>query len=135
MNAPSAAKGPITDINVTPLVDVCLVLVIIFMVLAPLILQAGIDVASAKVGAKQGRAALKKNVTVTLDGKGILKVNDRAVDWGQLPGALRAAIEKSQDRVVSVKASPQAFVGQVVEILDESRQNGARNLAILNSKQ
>jgi biopolymer transport protein TolR len=132
MAGAAGAKGPITDINVTPLVDVCLVLVIIFMVLAPLVLQAGIDIASSKAGAAKGRAALKKNVSVELDKKGALTVDGRRVSWQGLPGALKAAIGRSADRLVSIKAAPEAKVGQVVEILDDSRQNGARKLAIIN---
>ena len=47
-------KGPMAYINVTPLVDVCLVLVIIFMVISPFAMQAGIEVASSRKGAMKG---------------------------------------------------------------------------------
>lgn len=127
--------GPITEINVTPLVDVCLVLVIIFMVLAPLVMQAGIDVASSKAGAAKGRSALSKNVLVELDKKLALKVNGRGVRWADLKESIRSALARSKDRLVSVKASREALVGQVVEILDDSRQAGAKSLAIVNPEE
>ena len=52
----------ITDINVTPLVDVALVLVIIFMAVSPFMLQAGIVVSESKAGAATGKASLDENV-------------------------------------------------------------------------
>ncbi|MBI4376095.1 MAG: biopolymer transporter ExbD [Elusimicrobia bacterium] len=125
-------QGAITDINVTPLVDVCLVLVIIFMVLAPMAMQAGIEVASSRKGAAKAVAALKENVVVVLDAKGGVKVNGRAVRWEELPGALKSALEASKDKMLSLDASPKANVGQVVEILDASKQGGAKKLALLN---
>lgn len=128
-----ASHGAITDINVTPLVDVCLVLVIIFMVLAPFVMQAGIEIASTRGKAAQGRAALKENVYVALDEKGDLRVNGARVPWEKLGETLSAALVKSRDQVVSLDASPKASVGQVVEVLDASRQSGAKKLAIVNS--
>ena len=126
------ADEPITDINVTPLVDVCLVLVIIFMVLAPMAMQAGIEVASSKVGAAKAEASLSQNVTVVLDDKGRLSVNGRAARWEDLGGLMTAALARSKDKLVSVDASPKADVGQVVEILDVAKQGGAKRLALLN---
>ena len=130
----SDSQGAITEINVTPLVDVCLVLVIIFMVIAPFTMQAGIEIATSRVGAAKGKSALKDMVNVVLDGKGIIKINGKKVNWDQLGEALRKALEHSRERKVALNASPEASVGQVVEILDISKQNGARGLAILNPK-
>ena len=128
----SSSKGPICDINVTPLVDVCLVLVIIFMVISPFVMQAGIEVASTRVGAAKGKAALSKNVRVKLDDNGILRVNGKETPWSEMGPAIKAALADSQDRLVSVEASPKAHVGQVVDILDASKQNGAKRLALMN---
>lgn len=127
-----APQGPICDINVTPLVDVCLVLVIIFMVIAPFALQAGIEVASSRKGAVKAHAAAAKNVNVLLDDRGRVKVDGKDVKWEDLPGVLKVRIETSKDRLVSLDASPKANVGQVVEILDASKQGGAKKLALIN---
>lgn len=128
----SAGGGAITDINVTPLVDVCLVLVIIFMVIAPFAMQSGIEVASSKKGAAQGLSAANESVNVDLDDKGKLKVNGKTVKWEELGTAVATALVRSRDKVVSVTASPQAEVGQVVDVLDASKQNGAKKLALVN---
>ena len=126
------SDDPITDINVTPLVDVCLVLVIIFMVIAPMAMQSGIEVASSKVGAAKGEAALAENVTVVLDSMGHVTVNGRGVTWEELGDTVAAALKKSKDHLVSVDATPKAEVGRVVEILDIVKQRGARRVALLN---
>lgn len=128
----SSSKGPITDINVTPLVDVCLVLVIIFMVIAPFALQAGIEVASSRKGAAKGQAAVSKNVLIRLDARGRLKVNGKDVAWEGLGEALRQAVAASEDKLVSLDADPDIDVGRVVEVLDASKQGGAQRLALLN---
>ena len=127
-----ASGAAITDINVTPLVDVCLVLVIIFMVIAPLAMQSGIEVAGSKLGAAKGEAAVAENVTVVLDEKGKVTVNAVAVAWEKLGDAVAAALKKSKDGLVSVDATPKAEVGRVVEILDTVKQRGARRVALLN---
>lgn len=124
----------ITDINVTPLVDVCLVLVIIFMVVAPFAMQASIEVASSKIGATRGKAALGRNVKVILDAKENVFVNGRLAKWEELASVLKQAIANSRDRLVSLDASPEAKLGRVVEILDESKQNGAKKVALINPK-
>ncbi len=134
LSSPPQAAGAITEINVTPLVDVCLVLVIIFMVLTPFAMQAGIDVAGSKVGAARGEAAVSENVSVVLKDNGALQVNGRPVSWEALPGAIRQALAHSRDGLVSVNASPKADVGQVVDILDASKQSGAKRLALLQPR-
>jgi len=128
----AASGGAITEINVTPLVDVCLVLVIIFMVIAPMAMQSGIEVAGSKAGAAKGEAALSENVTVVLDEKDRVTVNGRAVAWKEFGDRVAAALKKSKDGLVSVDATPKAEVGRVVEILDTVKQRGARRVALLN---
>ena len=135
MQTGSSNNSIITDINVTPLVDVCLVLVIIFMVVSPLAMQASIEVASTRVGAPKAQAALTKNVDVVLDARGGVTVNGAVVSWINLPQALKKAISRSQDRMVGLKASPKALLGRVVEILDDAKQNGAKKVALINPKE
>jgi biopolymer transport protein ExbD len=132
MAGASSGSGPIVGINITPLVDVCLVLVIIFMVLAPFAMQAGIEVAGSKVGAAKGEAAIARNVTVVLDEKGRLTVNGQKATWENLGDVIAAGLERSKDRLVSVDATPKAAVGKIVDILDTAKQRGAKRVALLN---
>ena|SRR6185295_14850633 len=126
---------PITEINMTPLVDVSLVLVIIFMAVAPFAIQSGIQVLHSKAKvSQQGKAAVSENVQVTLRENGALSVNGKAVTFEGLGAALQEALSRSKDRMVVVGADAKNQVGQVVGILDTARQAGAAKVAILKSE-
>jgi biopolymer transport protein ExbD len=134
----SGAKGeePITAINITPLVDVCLVLVIIFMAVAPMAVTLGIKVLESKAGAAQGKATADENVTVKLSLDGKITVNGKEVPRGQhlLQPTITDALLKSKDRMVIVSADDGNKVGEVVAILDIAKQAGALKVAILKEE-
>lgn len=131
-----AADEPdtITEINVTPLVDIALVLVIIFMAVAPFVFQAGIQVSSSRVGAAKGLAAQAENVTVLIAKDGSLTVNGEKATWENLSGKIRTHLVRSRDKLVMVAATPDNTVGQVVEALDVAKQSGAAKVAILRKE-
>jgi biopolymer transport protein ExbD len=95
-------------------------------------MQAAIEVASSRSSAAKGQAAVNENVRVDIDDKGKLTVNGQPVGWQSLGVTIAGALRKSKDKLVSLNASPNVKVGQVVEILDVSKQNGAARLALLN---
>jgi len=134
----AAASGQteegITDINITPLVDICLVLVIIFMAIAPFALTIGIKVLESRAKAGQGKASADENVQVRLDALGRITVNGVPVRLEVLPGELARAIASSRDKMVILTADEANRVGHVVEILDTARQAGAQKLAILKEE-
>jgi biopolymer transport protein ExbD len=129
--APRSDEELITDINVTPLVDVSLVLVIIFMAIAPFAIQAGIKVLESKAKAAVGKVAASDNVNIRLDREGRLTVNGRAADFSSLLERLLTALHGSKDKMVILTADDENRVGQVVEVLDTAKQAGAKKLAIL----
>src|SRR3989338_4917428 len=90
-------EEPITEINVTPLVDVALVLVIIFMAVSPFMLQAGIKVSESKAGAATGKASLEQNVQIALSADGKISVNGEPISLEALPAKLKEVIPKSKD--------------------------------------
>ena len=124
----------ITEINITPLVDVCLVLVIIFMAVAPFALTVGIKVLETRAKASEGKAGIEENVTVTLTQDGRLAINGAPVELPALRERLMAALAKSKDRMVVISADEKNRVGQVVDILDTAQQSGALKLAILKNE-
>ena len=132
MAASSLDDAPITDINITPLVDVCLVLVIIFMAVSPFMLQAGLTVTESKAGAAKGKASLKENIQISLTEENILLVNGEEVRIEDLGGRIKELLPKAKDGLVTLQAEKTNLVGQVVEILDISKQSGAKKVAILN---
>ncbi len=131
-------SSPITAINVAPLVDVCLVLVIIFMVTAPLIAQNAILVNSIKkeVGDQGGASSQPEVETI------YLKVSDKAIELNgstiklrNLSLKLQELLEFNQEKTVYINAVGKVRYGRVVDILDITRQSGARRLAMLNDQE
>ena len=130
------ADEPITAINVTPLVDVCLVLVIIFMAVAPMAVTLGLKVLETHgKPTSEGKAGIDDNVSVKLTSQGVLTINGAVVAPEGLPQALQLSLAKSKDKMVIVTADDTNKVGQVVTILDTAKQLGAVKLAILKSEE
>lgn len=127
-------EDTITKINLTSLVDVSLTLVIIFMVVAPFMMETGIKVASSKMGESKGKVAQSENVSVHLSADGKIRINGQLVSWEGLADALRTAIPKSKNQMVLLLASPENQVKEIIDILDCARQQGAKKLAILKKK-
>lgn len=130
MGMGSTDKGAITDINVTPLVDVSLVLVIIFMVTAPMVMQAGIIVASSKVDAAEGQVSQNESVSLRLTAQGIY-LNDAPVTLQTLPPLMTAKLKVNKKKVVTITADDDVKHGVVVEVLDIAKQSGAEGLSIM----
>ena len=127
------AEEPITDINLTPLVDVSLVLVIIFMAVAPFALQAGIKVLQSKASAQVGKVSLSESVQVRLSKEGRLTLNGAEISRENYPAEVARALVKSGDKFVIVKADTENRVGQVVGLLDEAKQAGALKMALMKN--
>ena len=121
-----------TEPNLTPLIDVCLVLVIIFMVTAPMIMQAGIKILESQAGASAGKHAAEENIEVILTEDDKVSLNGQEVLWQDFPLKIRQEICKSRDKLVFVTADNKNRVGRVVEILDISKQQGAKKVAIIS---
>lgn len=136
MSVLDSEEGPIADINITPLVDVALVLVIIFMVVAPFIVPGGIKASPAQQQkALDAEAAPKpsngRNVSIALESESRIKINNRLVKEEAFVRELTAALNVSDDKNVSLMAANSVRVARVVEVLDIAKQLGAKKLAIL----
>lgn len=115
---------PMSDINVTPLVDVMLVLVVILIITAPL-LASSIRLDLPRTDAGQASDAAKF-VIVAVDPRGELFFNDRRVNLSELEQALRQAAKENPDTEVQLRADQSVPYGKVVEVM------GAANKAGLN---
>lgn len=120
----------ITEINVTPLVDVCLVLVIIFMVTAPMAMQAGIVVASSKVNAAEGQVSQNESISVRMTAEKIY-LNDKVVTLASLPALMTAKLKVNKKKVVTITSDEDVKHGIVVQVLDIAKQSGAEGLSIM----
>jgi len=122
--------GLISKINVVPLIDVCLVLVIILLVTAPMMVQSDLPVDLPQ--ARTREAEDERNVSITLSSSGDLAVDDERVSRETLGATLHSRLsEKGNDDVlVVVRADSNAPYLAVRELLDEARAAGAQRVAI-----
>jgi len=124
-----------SDINVTPMVDVMLVLLIIFMVITPM-LQKGVSVDLAKVNSPQQMPDADKEdallVAIQRDGKVFFGKDPCAVD--QLTDKIKDRLANKSDKRVFIKADARAKFGTVVEVVDNVRAAGVDQLGLLTDQ-
>lgn len=121
-------KSPITGINVTPLVDVCLVLVIIFMVTAPLFMQPSLTVTLPKARTVEGEE--RENIAVTITADGRWAVNEQEAAPAQVPALLSERLRRSREKLVILKMDRQARHAWLVEAMGMAKSLGARSVTI-----
>jgi len=129
------APPPVADINVTPMVDVMLVLLIIFMVITPM-LSKGVSVDLAKTKNPIAMQAADKSdavlVAVTRDGKVYLGSTMIAAE--DLPPKVKDLLLNKLDKTVFVKADQRAKYEKVVEVVDNLRAAGVDQLGLLTEQ-
>jgi len=125
----TVGSQPMSDINMTPLIDVMLVLVVIFIITAPLLVSA-VKVDLPKTGAAAALDA-PKFIVLTVDGKGQAYVEDRAVDRVGLAAALRQAQQRNADTEVRLRADAAVPYGRVVEIMGQAHQAGLHRIGFV----
>ena len=137
-NLPSSSRhgrrrAPMSEINVTPLVDVMLVLLIIFMVTAPL-LVAGvpIDLPESRAGALDQQA---EPVQVAIDGSGQITIDDTPVEEAALPAKfaeIAAQPEPAEGRRIYLRADRSLEYGRVNRVLGELNHAGLNRVALVS---
>jgi biopolymer transport protein ExbD len=119
------------DINITPLVDVVLVLLIIFMITAPVIYQSAIQVQLPKT--KTGDATEKSPFQFSISKDGSLSIGPERIDqWDSVPERLKALAKGKNlsEEVASISADQAAQHGQVIKLMDLLRQAGLTRFAL-----
>ena len=128
MAAGSRRRGLITDINVTPLVDIMLVLIIIFMLTAHLIARQVIEVQLPK--AAQAAAVSPTTLAVTLTREGRMFLNGVPATPDALRTAIQASVAKDPKTQVIVAGDKNVSHGRVVWVLDLVKSLGVTSFAI-----
>ena len=125
----TAAPLPMSEINMTPLVDVMLVLVVIFIITAPLLVSA------VKVDLPQspGAATLDapKFIALTVDKTGQVFVDDKPLDARAVTAALRQAGERNPDTEVRLRADTSVPYGRVVELMGQAHLAGLHRIGFV----
>ena len=117
------------DINVIPLIDVLLVLLIFFMASASFVAAGGIDVHLPK-SSMHSQLTETKSVSVTVDRAGAVQVDGRNVSLDELKGYFRSVAAQTPRPLVVVRADEKAEHGSVVRVLDEAKVEGLEEVAI-----
>jgi biopolymer transport protein TolR len=118
-----------SDINVTPFVDVMLVLLIIFMVTAPMMMQ-GVDVSLPEATAEPLESE-KEHLIITIDTKNQVFINDFQVSVEGLGEKLKKILEGRSDREVFLKADKDISYGTVVQVMAEAKGAGVEKLGMV----
>ena len=121
-------EGLVTGINVTPLVDITLVLLIIFMVTASFVSEQGLQVALPKVATQEN--APTPAITVALGAQGELKVMKKDVDLDGLRKQMAIEVAANPAVKVLLKAHKDLSYGKVAEVLDAIKAAGVQKVAL-----
>ena len=124
-----AEAPPMSEINVTPLVDVMLVLLVIFMLTAPLLTSSvRLELPSAEAPAA---SAAPQALTLALDAKGGLFLNDRPVTPEQLRQRLQEAARANPDTEIQLRADQAQTYGKLVEVMALAQQAGLSRIGFI----
>ena len=125
----TAAPQPMSDINMTPLVDVMLVLVVIFIITAPLLVSA-VKVDLPKTA---GAATLDapKFISLAIDKSGQVFVDDKPLEPDAVATVMRQAGERNPDTEVRLRADTDVPYGRVVEVMGQAHLAGLHRIGFL----
>jgi len=125
------AKGGVkSDINVTPLVDVMLVLLIIMMLVAPM-LQKGVDVKMPSAANTTDKPDTQDQTVVAIGADKRVYINTQQVRMADLTSRVVDALEKQKDKVVLIKADTDVDYGTVMDTMDALRAAGVEDMGLI----
>jgi biopolymer transport protein TolR len=125
------AKGGVkADINVTPLVDVMLVLLIIMMLITPMLNQ-GVAMRLPQATNSADKPTTQDITSVSVGKDGSLYVNSKGVTEGEMATKITEALEGKKDKVVYIKADEEALYSAVMAAMDQLHQAGVEDIALI----
>ena len=124
-------RRPMSEINVTPFVDVMLVLLIIFMVTAPL-LTAGVPIDLPDSRAAQ-LPSDQQQVTISIDQAGYVYIDDAAVELGGLPQALESIPRSGEGPDITLRADRALDYGRVMAVMGELNRAGLNRISLITN--
>ncbi len=124
---------PMSEINVTPFVDVMLVLLIVFMVTAPL-LSAGVPVNLPEANAKP-LAVDKEPVSVTIDADGRVFIKETEVPLDELVSKLSTAVGGNLDQRIYIRGDRSVSYGTIMRVMGDINGAGFRNIGLVSLKE
>src|SRR4051794_38188502 len=120
-----------SDINVTPLVDVVLVLLIIFMVITPVVQMGYLVRVPPKAPANLPPSAVQDQIILRLMSENRMFINKEELTADQFPQKLREVLHGNQSKMVFFQGSPDNDYDSTIRFLDMARNSGAKNIGII----
>jgi biopolymer transport protein ExbD len=133
MDVGGAKGGVKSDINVTPLVDVMLVLLIIMMLVAPM-LQKGVDVRLPQAGNTTDKPETQNQTVVAIDAAKRVYVNAVQIREADLQSRVQDALEETTEKIVLIKADQDAPYGSIMAVMDELRAVGIEDIGLITER-
>ncbi len=128
------SKGSLkADINVTPLVDVMLVLLIIMMLIAPM-LQKGVNVKLPEAGNTVDKPDTQTQTVVAIDSANQFWVNGLQVGKGDFADKVKAVLEDKSEKVVLIKGDQDALYSAIMQAMDDLRKAGIEDIGLITEK-
>jgi biopolymer transport protein ExbD len=129
-----AAKGSLkADINVTPLVDVMLVLLIIMMLVAPM-LQQGVPVVLPEAGNTVDKPDTQEQTVLAVDSQNRFYVNGVEVPKAEVAGRVKTVLEDRTERVVLIKGDKDASYGAIMDAMDDLRKAQIEDIGLITER-
>lgn len=122
------------DINMTPLIDIMLVLLIIFMMTSSIAVESGVDIGLPQTTSETSPRE-KSAVVISLDNTGSIAVQGKTTAIEKLQEALSMAIRETKCPMVVLEGDRGANLGKVIQIMDTARAAGARKFSIAAEQQ
>jgi biopolymer transport protein TolR len=129
MNAPRPSKGPLSEINIIPLVDVMLVLLIIFMIAAPM-MQQGLPIDLPKVTARPLPSKEDVQIMTITKGREIV-LNEKKLDLKDLKAGIELLFANKSDKEIFLKADAAVPYGFIVSCMGIIREAGVEKVNIV----
>ena len=133
MDVGSSKGGPKSDINVTPLVDVMLVLLIIMMLIAPM-LQKGVNVRLPEAGHTVDKPDTQEQTVVAIDSANQFWVNGIQVNKVDFADKVKAVLDEKNEKIVLIKGDQDASYSAIMQAMDDLRKAQIENIGLITEK-
>jgi biopolymer transport protein TolR len=130
MDTGGSSSGPKSQINVTPLVDVMLVLLIIMMLVAPM-LQRGVDVKLPLAANTSDKPETEQQTVLAVDARDKFYVNSLEVPRAEMADRVKLALEEKTERIVLIKGDTDASYRAIMAAMDDLRKAGIEDIGLI----
>jgi biopolymer transport protein TolR len=130
MDIGGSGGGPKSDINVTPLVDVMLVLLIIMMLVAPM-LQQGVPVNLPLATNTDAKPENEQQTVLSIDAQNKFYVNSIGVSKAEMADRVKKALEEKTERIVLIKGDKDASYSAIMAAMDDLRKAGIEDIGLI----